>query len=156
MCECLTMNLEDRRRRVSSELIGATRRLRSGSPSLLFASAKEKLSWRTGALEEMAPPSFRFDRPARDACVALHEVFGAAPGFKRANEAWQQGLIARLLRVRPGDERPPANPSINPKRAKSSEFEKQPLCHACLQTRLRNAAWFQSYLCPLDYGTRMI
>ena len=98
----------------------------------------------------------RFDRPARDACVALHEVFGAAPGFKRANEAWQQGLIARLLRVRPGDERPPTNPSINPKRAKSSEFEKQPWCHACLQTRLRNAAWFQSYLCPLDYGTRMI
>jgi hypothetical protein len=37
---------------------------------------------------------------------------GAAPGFVRANEAWQQGQNAPMLRVSPGNERPTATPGF--------------------------------------------
>jgi hypothetical protein len=55
------------------------------------------------------------------------EVYGATPGFFRANESWQQGQDAPLRRVTPGNERPAANPWICPLRAKSRGFNQPPL-----------------------------
>jgi hypothetical protein len=126
MCKCLTMDLGDCRCRVSSELVRATRRLWRASPSPPFAFAEAELSWRTGALEEMAPPSFASTGLLVAPEEAQREVFGAAPGFKRANDEWQLGQNASMRRVSPGNERPTVNPWICPLGAKSREFE-QPL-----------------------------